>query len=93
LVSPFSEERISSTEFIRCFDQDVDPAELKWHQDWEDRTIQFLEFNDWMFQFDNELPIECSGEIFIKAGTWHRVIRGSGSLKVKITKHHLSEDI
>jgi len=93
LVRPFSEEKISSTEYIRCFDSEIDPVELKWHQDWEDRTIQFFEPNDWMFQFDNQLPIKCNGEISIKAGTWHRIIKGSGTLKVKITKHPTLEDI
>lgn len=93
MVTPFSEQKISSTEFIRCFSQDIDPIELKWHQDWEDRTINFLESNDWMFQFDNELPIPCKGELLIKAGRWHRVIKGSGNLKLKIIKHPSGGDI
>jgi hypothetical protein len=87
LVNPFSEEKISNTEFIRCFSSNIEVSELKWHQDWEDRTIQFLESSDWMFQFDDELPIPCEGELYIKAGTWHRVIKGTGNLKIRIIKH------
>jgi hypothetical protein len=35
---------------------------------------------------DNRLPQIIKGEIFIPAGEWHRVIKGSGNLTVKINK-------
>ena len=41
---------------------------------------------DWMFQFDNELPFQMEGKFFIPMGVYHRVIKGSGDLKLKIKK-------
>jgi hypothetical protein len=39
-----------------------------------------------MFQRDNGLPEKIVGKIKIKANEWHRVIKGTGELKVKIYK-------
>jgi len=43
---------------IRVFSKDVDPMELVWHQDKEDRNIEILEGEGWQLQFDNELPFK-----------------------------------
>lgn len=93
MVGPYLEEHISSIEVIRTFLPTVESSELKWHQDWEDREVVFLNENDWSYQIDNELPKPCSGTIFIKSGTWHRVIKGKTDLRVKITKYQNSKDI
>ena len=77
---PFEEQ-----DNIRIFDQDVDEMELVWHRDREDRIVEALETTDWMFQLDNNLPQRLK-KIFIPKGTYHRVIKGSGDLKVKVTK-------
>jgi hypothetical protein len=70
----------------RVFSKDVDPEELKWHRDEEDRTVVPLNQNDWQFQRDNCLPEPMSKEIEIKRGEWHRVIKGTTDLEVKIIK-------
>jgi predicted ATP-grasp superfamily ATP-dependent carboligase len=57
-----------------------------WHRDQEDRIIEPVESTDWKFQLDNELPTLIDKPIFIPRYTWHRAIKGTGSLKVKITK-------
>jgi hypothetical protein len=93
VVTPFSEENISSIEVIRTFLPSVDSEELKWHWDQEDREIVFISRNDWKYQIDNDLPRSCQGTVLIKAGTWHRVIKGKSELRVKITKYQNSEDI
>ena len=77
---PFEEQ-----DNIRIFDQDVDEMELVWHRDREDRIVEALETTDWMFQLDNNLPQRLE-KIFIPKDTYHRVIKGSGNLKVKVTK-------
>jgi hypothetical protein len=41
---------------------------------------------DWLFQRENELPIQINQEIKIKANEWHRIIKGSGDLVVKVIK-------
>ena len=73
---------------IRTFAEDVDPMSLIWHEDQEDRTIEVIEGNGWKFQFDEELPFELTENITfdIPRGYLHRVIKGKGNLKVRITK-------
>ena len=39
-----------------------------------------------MFQRDSELPIRIEGQIHIPKGEWHRAIKGTGDLKIKIKK-------
>ena len=57
-----------------------------WHWDERERKVEFINDNDWMFQSDNNLPIDCKGSVIIKAGEWHRLIKGSVKLVVKITE-------
>lgn len=71
---------------IREFDESIDPIELMWHRDNEDRLVSPVNKTDWKFQIENELPKEIQGEIFIPRGVWHRIIKGTGSVKVKIIK-------
>ena len=71
---------------IREFDENIDPIELMWHRDNEDRVVSPVNKTDWKFQIENELPKEIQGEIFIPRGVWHRIIKGTGSVKVKIIK-------
>lgn len=71
---------------IRIFSKDVDSEELKWHRDREDRIVTPINNNDWMFQRDNCLPEPIDKEIFIKKGEWHRVIKGTTDLEIKVKK-------
>jgi len=71
---------------VRTFSKDVDSHELKWHRDEEDRIVVPLEENDWLFQRDNCLPEPIEGEIAIPMGQWHRVIKGTTDLKVRVIK-------
>jgi len=90
---PFSQEDIDKNVFIRHFSSDVDPNELKWHIDMEDRLVQVIENEDWHFQFDNELPVLIKDDLFIPAGIWHRIIKGNGDLKLRVTKSISFDDI
>ena len=71
---------------IRTFSKDVDPMELVWHQDAEDREIEVLEGKGWELQMDNELPFELvrGDHIFIRESQIHRVHKGTTDLKIKI---------
>ena len=40
-----------------------------------------------LIQFDDELPQPINDCIFIPEGTWHRVIKGSGCLKILINEY------
>ena len=83
---PYIEQKIDSSVYVRTFSEAVDDSELQWHWDEEDRIVTPIEKTDWQFQFDNELPFTITKEINIPAGVIHRVIKGSGELKVKILK-------
>ena len=71
---------------VRTFSKNVDPMDLIWHTDLEDRTIEILEGTGWQFQRDNELPLVLKegDRIFIPKHQVHRVIKGETDLKIKI---------
>jgi hypothetical protein len=42
---------------------------------------------DWKFQYDNDLPVDLSNKkLFIPKETYHRLIKGTGDLTLKIFK-------
>jgi hypothetical protein len=71
---------------IRTFSKDTDSEELKWHRDNEDRLVTPTQPNDWLFQRDNALPEPINGPISIRKGEWHRVIKGTTDLQIKVEK-------
>ncbi len=83
---PFVEEQKEGY-IIRVFDPNTPSAEFVWHRDREDRWIEPIGENDWQFQYDNETPIPLA-KLFIKAGTYHRVIKGTSVLTLKIIKQN-----
>jgi len=88
MTNPYTNTPITQTSVIREFSSEVDPMELVWHQDEEDRTIEILEGEGWQLQRDNELPLvlQKGDIIFIPMGQIHRVIKGNTNLKIQITK-------
>jgi len=86
MMLPFQETKIGDNVFVREFSQDTDSGELMWHRDREDRIVEAIEDTDWMIQLDNELPKKIEGEVFIPMGIYHRLIKGTGDLKVKVIK-------
>ena len=93
MTNPYTNTPITQTSVIREFSSEVDPMELVWHQDKEDRTIEILEGNGWQLQRDNELPLALQegDSIFIPMGQIHRVIKGNNNLKIQITKQWQSK--
>ena len=83
---PFKETKISENTFIREFKQDTDSGEFVWHRDREDRVVESIGETDWMIQIDNELPKSLNDDVFIPMGVYHRVIKGTGDLKIKLKK-------
>jgi hypothetical protein len=82
---PYKEYRTDSY-LIREFSQEAPSFELVWHRDRENRIVKAIEQTDWMVQLDNELPKSLNNEIFIPKGVYHRVIKGTGDLKIKIQR-------
>ena len=82
---PFN-EKISGNVRERTFSENTDEMDLKWHWDEQDRIVTPLHKTDWMLQFDNELPVKLieGEEYFIPVGVYHRVIKGTGDLQLKV---------
>jgi hypothetical protein len=70
----------------RVFDKNIDNHELKWHRDERDRIVEVVKGSGWKFQTDNELPrtLKEGDRFTIPSEIYHRVIRGSGDLVIKI---------
>ena len=85
-MKPYTDLEVTDRYIIREFTEDIDPIELMWHRDDEDRTIEVVGETDWQIQLDNSLPILLEGNIFIPRHEWHRVIKGQKNLLVKINK-------
>jgi hypothetical protein len=83
---PFIEEIKDTNESIRIFRSDVSEESLMWHRDREDRIIEPINETDWMIQIDNQLPKVIEGKLEIPMGIYHRLIKGSGDLKIKLIK-------
>ena len=80
MARPYTEQ-----EDIRTFPATSPNAEFVWHRDKEDRWIEPLHSSNWKFQLDNKTPVSIS-KIFIPKGTYHRLIKGTGDLKLKVIK-------
>lgn len=77
-------ERVKGLVSYRTFTADTDEMELIWHRDAEDRYVEALHETDWQFQMDNQLPVPFSGIIYIPKEAIHRVIKGTGELRIAI---------
>jgi len=87
-MKSYKEIKISKYVFERTFDAKNKDL-FEWHRDKEDRKIIVLESNkNWFFQLDNELPKELYPGIIITIpkNVFHRVIAGSGTLKIRLVK-------
>jgi len=85
-MHPYTNLETTDKYIIREFGQDIDPIELVWHQDKEDRLVEVLEGEGWKFQRDNNVPVDMKigDRIFIPEGEIHRIIKGTTNLKIKI---------
>tara|TARA_R110000803_G_scaffold188933_1_gene251386 strand:+ start:37 stop:297 length:261 start_codon:yes stop_codon:yes gene_type:complete len=83
-MTPYKDIEATDKYIIREFNENIDPIELLWHRDNEGRTIEILGETNWKLQIDNNLPTSLNKPIFIKRHQWHRVIKGSGNLTLKI---------
>ena len=86
MSKPYIDLEVTDKYIIREFDEDIDPIELLWHRDDEDRLIEILEGTNWYVQLDNQLPTFINKPIFIRKHEWHRTIKGTGKLRIKIYK-------
>ena len=84
---PFQEIKEDDNISIRIFNNETKPEFFVWHRDREDRIIESIGETDWKIQLDDELPKIIQGEVFIPMGVYHRVIKGTGDLKIRLQKN------
>ncbi len=88
---PFKEKLLKENYYLREFAESVFVDDLSWHRDREDRVIALVEGTGWKLQLENQLPFEIEkGKVyFIKKENWHRLIKGSGDLRIIVEKRVL----
>jgi len=88
MSGPYTQTDISQNVFERVFETHVPDEELVWHRDRRTRFVKVLEGVGWKFQFDNELPREIAPgyTIHINKYSYHRLLKGSTPLKVRIVE-------
>ena len=70
---------------LREFSKETTSLELVWHRDKVDRYVEPVKESDWLFQLDNDIPRKLGkNKLFIPKETYHRLIKGTGDLIVKI---------
>ena len=84
---PYIDLEVTDEYILRQFSENIDPIELLWHRDDEDRVVEIIGETDWQLQLDNSLPTSIQERIFIPRHQWHRVIKGTGVLTLKIYKN------
>lgn len=74
--------------FIRSFECNIPDEELKWHFDDENRIIIPTKGTGWKIQLDENLPEDLiiGNEYFIPVDVYHRIIKGSEDLEIKLWK-------
>jgi hypothetical protein len=90
-TKPYKDLEVTNEHIIREFDENIDPIELKWHRDNENRIVEIVGETDWKIQLENQLPISMNQPISIPKGEWHRVIKGNGKLTLKIIKEESTQ--
>tara|TARA_R110001592_G_scaffold274837_1_gene541833 strand:- start:2912 stop:3184 length:273 start_codon:yes stop_codon:yes gene_type:complete len=88
VAQPFSHKQIDNKTFLREFSETVDSNEMVWHRDRKDRYVKIIEGNGWKFQYDNKLPFSVykNEQMFVPAGCYHRLIKGTSKLVVEISE-------
>lgn len=85
-LKPYKDIEVTDKHIIREFNENIDPIELLWHRDNESRIVEIIGKTDWKIQLDEKLPTSLNTPIFIQKHHWHRLIKGNGTLHLKINK-------
>lgn len=74
--------------FVRIFESNINDLDLVWHRDMQDRIVEVIEGNNWQLQYDDQLPFRLVDDerYYIEAYSYHRLIKGDGSLTLRIVE-------
>ena len=54
-MRPYTDIEKTDKYIIREFSENIDPIELLWHRDDEDRTVEIIGETNWKLQLDNQI--------------------------------------
>jgi quercetin dioxygenase-like cupin family protein len=85
-MKPYLEKVLNENTLLRGFSSNIKKDQLVWHRDADSRLIVVVEGTGWQFQRDNNLPVMLNegDTVSIKAGEYHRLIKGDTDLVVII---------
>lgn len=84
---PYREFQLMNGDRLREFTENTSSEEFVWHRDKESRIVYVEECGaDWLYQEDNKKPVLLNkgDKIQIEKMVYHRLIRGSDKLIVRI---------
>jgi len=82
---PF-DEIIKDGYHYRTFHESTEDGDFMWHRDREDRIVESVGETNWLIQLDNEVPKSLNEKTFIPMGVYHRIIKGTGDVTVRVKK-------
>lgn len=84
MVAPYIDSGLN----LRKFDVSAPDENYVWHRDQENRLVTILSGDGWCFQYENALPfvLKKGSKISIKENEYHRLLKGTTDLLVRITK-------
>ena len=74
-MTPYTDIEVTDKYIIREFNENIDPIELLWHRDNEQRLVEIIGETDWKIQLDNQLPTSMNEPILIERHEWHRILK------------------
>lgn len=82
-------EIINDSKRIRTFSINVNELDLQWHFDEDDREFSVEQGENWLFQIDNQLPIELikNEKYSVPKGVYHRIIKNNPNKDLIIIIH------
>ena len=88
MVNPYDDKYIDG-KIIRTFESFIHEDELIWHRDKKNRLVRVIKGSGWQFQYDNELPkpLDVGDSLYIEKDTYHRLIKGDGTLVLEIKEN------
>lgn len=88
-MKPYRDGVKTNNSWIREFQPNTDSHELVWHRDKNDRRVEVLEGDGWVFQMDEQIPHEMKvgDTLHIPKETYHRLFKaGINPLRIQISE-------
>ncbi len=72
-------DKVENNFITRNFSKDINPIELMWHRDLDDRIIEIIDGDNQLLQLDNQLPIllQKNKKYNIPKLIYHRLIKSN----------------